>query len=101
MGAYFIALIDIEDEDGYAEYLGGFDQVFASYDGRVVAVEDNAQVLEGVWPAARTVLIRFPDESALRDWYDSPEYQAIREHRLRSARCRVAIVRSREPKEKR
>ena len=96
MSAYFTALIDIEDQTGYEEYLAGFDDVFDKFQGEVIAVEDGPRVLEGNWPARRTVLIRFPDETALMDWYRSPGYQAIREHRVRSARCSVAVLTGRD-----
>ena len=72
MSTYFTALIDIHDPKLYERYLDGFDQVFQKYRGEVIAVEDHPRVLEGEWPAGRTVLIRFPDDEALLEWYRSP-----------------------------
>ena len=60
MSSYFVALINIDDQTRYEQYLAGFDEVFEQYNGRVVSVDDSPRVLEGEWPAARTVLIRFP-----------------------------------------
>ena len=37
------------------------------------------------WPYTRAVLIRFPDEVEARRWYDSPEYQALAQHRWRAS----------------
>ena len=65
--AYFIALIDIHDPDGYQRYLDGFDAVFERFDGEVIAVDEAPTILEGRWPAARTVVIRFPSEDDLLD----------------------------------
>jgi uncharacterized protein (DUF1330 family) len=72
MSSYFVALIDIHDTAGYERYLAGFDAVFANFGGKVVCVEDQPRVLEGEWPAARTVIIRFPGDAELRRWYESP-----------------------------
>jgi uncharacterized protein (DUF1330 family) len=92
MSAYFIALIDIHDRARYERYLAGFDAVFEKYEGRVLAVEDDARVLEGQWPAARTVLIEFPSEAELRRWYESPEYQRLALHRREASVGSIAII---------
>ena len=81
MSSYFIALINIHDTARYGKYLAGFDEVFEKYEGEVISVEDNPRVLEGRWPAGRTVLIRFPNDHALRKWYESNEYQQLARHR--------------------
>lgn len=91
-----MALINIHDTELYQAYLSGFDAVFKNYRGEVVAVEDHPRVLEGEWPAARTVLIRFPDELELRRWYESPEYQAIARHRQRASVAAVAAITGRD-----
>ena len=96
MSAYIVALINIYDPARYQQYLAGFDEVFEMYDGQVLTVEDNPRVLEGEWPADRTVLIRFPDERALRSWYDSPEYQHLARHRREASVASVAIVTGRD-----
>lgn len=96
MSTYFAALIDIHDPERYARYLDGFDQVFQRYRGEVVAVEDSPRVLEGEWPAGRTVLIRFPDDEALLEWYRSPEYQALALHRRGASACNIAMLTGRD-----
>lgn len=92
MSSYFIALINIHDTALYDQYLAGFDAVFKRYKGQVVAVDDQPRVLEGDWPARRTVLIRFPDDQALLNWYESPEYQGIARHRKEASVGNVAMV---------
>jgi uncharacterized protein (DUF1330 family) len=96
MSAYFVGLIDIHDPEAYDKYLEGFDEIFARFEGQVVAVEDSPRVLEGTWPAGRIVLIRFPSEEQLRRWYESREYQAIAEHRRRGSHAAIAIVTGRD-----
>jgi uncharacterized protein (DUF1330 family) len=96
MSSYFIALIDIHDPGEYERYLKGFNEVFEQYQGTVVSVEDAPRVLEGEWPARRTVILRFPDEEELRAWYESPEYQHLAEHRKNAADCKIAVVSCRD-----
>ncbi len=92
MSSYFIALINIHDEARYQDYLAGFDEVFENYEGQVVSVEDNPRVLEGEWPAGRTVLIKFPNDQALRSWYESPEYQRLARYRQEASVASIAII---------
>jgi uncharacterized protein (DUF1330 family) len=92
MSSYFLALIDIHDPKRYEQYLAGFDEVFSNYRGQVVAVEDAPRVLEGTWPAKRTVLIKFPNDKELRRWYNSKEYQQLAIHRQAAAFSRAAIL---------
>lgn len=96
MSAYFLAQITIDDPVAYERYLDGFDAVFARHEGRVIAVDDHPAVLEGSWSRTRVVLIRFPDEAALRRWYESPEYQALARIRQGASRADVLLVHGRE-----
>ena len=92
MSSYFIALIDIHDPLRYEQYLAGFDQVFSKFKGKVIAVEDNPRILEGNWPVGRTVVIKFPDDSELRKWYDSDEYQNLARIRKEASIASIAII---------
>ena len=96
MSSYLIALIDIYDPEGYEQYLLGFDKVFAKYSGEVIAVEDHPRVLEGKWPAKRTVVIKFPTDSELRKWYESEEYQSLAEHRREASIANISIITGRD-----
>lgn len=96
MSSYFVALINIFDPEEYDRYLAGFDEVFERYEGTVITVEDSPRVLEGEWPAERTVIIRFPGEEQLLAWYESPEYQRLAKHRKDASECRIAVVSGRD-----
>jgi uncharacterized protein (DUF1330 family) len=47
--------------------------------------------LEGP-PVEGAVILSFPSMSEARAWYESPAYQAAREHRLKGAEYRVFLV---------
>jgi len=92
LSVYLIANLQIEDREQYAAYEAGFMAIFEQYQGRLLAVDEAQQVLEGEWPYTRTVLIAFPDEAAARAWYDSPAYQALAEHRRAASVGHLAMV---------
>lgn len=92
MSCYFVAQIDVHDEEEYGKYVAGADAVFAKYNGRYLAVDDCPEVIEGAWNRGRIVIIEFPDEAGLKRWYGSAEYQAILRHRLKAAVCDTLVV---------
>lgn len=49
------------------------------------------EVLEGE-PAEGVVLLQFADKAAAHAWYDSPEYQDAKQHRLKGADYRVILA---------
>jgi len=60
--------------------------------GKVLDVVRAVEVVEGSWPiGALTALVRFPDESALRAFWDSPENAAMKDLRPGSATSDVAL----------
>lgn len=92
MSVYVIAQINIHDRAEYDKYSAGFLDVFERYTGKLLVVSENSEVVEGEWPYTRTVLLRFPSAAEARHWYESPEYQAIAQHRFRGATTIVAMV---------
>ena len=89
MSVYIVASIAVEDWESYGKYQEGFLDVFVKYKGELLAVSDSPQVIEGQWPYTRAVILRFPDEAEARRWYESPEYQAIAQHRWRASKGTV------------
>ena len=91
MSVYIVASIAVEDWTEYGKCQAGFLDIFAKYKGELLAVSDSPRVVEGTWPYTRAVVIRFPNEEEARRWYESPEYQAIAEHRHRGSKGTVII----------
>jgi len=92
MSVYLIAQITIHDREEYGIYEAGFLEVFAQFEGELLAVSEEPNVMEGQWPCTRTVLIRFPSADEARRWYTSPQYQAIAQHRLRASTGNIVMV---------
>jgi uncharacterized protein (DUF1330 family) len=93
MSCYFVANISIENMDEYNKYLKGFDDVFERFNGEVLAVDEQPIVLEGTWNYSRAVIMKFPSVEEARRWYDSPEYQALKQFRVRSSTANIVLVR--------
>jgi len=94
MSSYIVAQIEIIDREEYTKYESGFMQIFAKYQGKVLAADEQPQLLEGAWPYTRTVLLEFPSSQAALEWYQSDEYQALAKHRFSSSAANITIVKS-------
>ena len=81
MTSYVTAQINIQDREKYVLYEQGFMEIFARYEGKMLAVDEAPEVWEGQWSYTRTVLIEFPSAQAAKAWYNSPEYQQLATHR--------------------
>lgn len=81
-GVYIIANLKVHDRDGYRNYEKGFFPLLKRHGGSFVTFDDKIETLEGESPpGGRLVIFRFPSESAAKEWYRDPDYQALSEHR--------------------
>lgn len=97
MPVYLVAQIGIDDRERYAQYEAGFPEIFAKFNGRILSVDEDPQVLEGEWPCTRTVLIEFPNDDDALAWYRSDDYQKLAEHRFASSHGNVALIQGFDP----
>jgi len=74
---YVIVLLDVADRGLYVEYAKRATAIEARYGGRPLVVGDARELVEGSWPAERTVILEFPSIDQVRAWYSDPDYQAI------------------------
>lgn len=96
MSSYFVAQIQINDNDEYQKYLDGVDEVFSRYNGKYLAVDGDPKILEGQWSYNRIVIIEFSNEDELKRWYTSEDYQNLLQYRLKAAQCDTLIVKGLE-----
>jgi uncharacterized protein (DUF1330 family) len=95
MSVYVVGLVTITDRGKYAAYEERFRAVLTPFGGEILAVEDAARIVEGSWPAQRTVILRFPSEEAAKQWYDSEPYQELVRLRAGAAEAAIAILTAR------
>lgn len=89
--AYIIARVDVSDPDAYALYAKGAGEAMKIHGARIVVRGGPAEVLEGEG-RARNVVLEFPSAEAARAYFNSPEYQAARQHRLGKAAFDAILV---------
>ena len=85
MAAYLFGNIQIHDMALYEQYRAQVPAVIASHGGRYLVRGGAVEKLEGDMNAQRVVILEFPDMTALRSFYFSPEYAALIAIRQRAA----------------
>jgi uncharacterized protein (DUF1330 family) len=73
---YLVVLIEIHDRQRYDnEYVPAALKLLEKHGGRLVSAVDGAENLEGDLVQGRAVLIEFPSDDALRNFYHDEEYE--------------------------
>jgi uncharacterized protein (DUF1330 family) len=82
----------IRDQAGYDGYLAKAVPTLGQFGGRPLIVADGPEVIEPEWQGSRIVVIEFDSVDAARNWYNSPEYQAVVGERHASCDAGAVIV---------
>jgi len=93
MTVYVAAQITITDRGRYDSYKNAFIDVLRPFGGRLLAADEAPLLIEERWDYEKFVLISFDDETTLRRWMESPEYQRISIDRLAGSSGAVLLVR--------
>ena len=72
---YWIARVDVHNEEGYKPYAAANAAIFKKFGGRFVVRAGKFESMEGK-SRSRNVVIEFADYAAALACYRSPEYQA-------------------------
>jgi len=89
---YVIAEVEVNDLATLRKYGDKAPQVVASFNGRYVVRGGEVHALEGEPPKGYVVVIHFDSIEKAHEWYDSPEYAAIRPFRQKATKSRLFIV---------
>ena len=92
MKAYVIYLGDILDEARYQIYKDNIAPNIAAAGGKYLVRGGDAKLLEGEFPASRTVILEFPSGQAALAWYQSEEYAEIKKLREGAAQATIYVV---------
>ena len=82
MVAYWIARSKVNAPEPYQKYIDAVPPVIDKFGGKVLARGGRFQIMEGPETFKRFVVIEFPDLETAMAAFNSPEYQAARQHRL-------------------
>jgi uncharacterized protein (DUF1330 family) len=89
---YVVAEVEVTDPTALQKYAAQAPQIVASHGGHYVVRGGDVQALEGEPPKGYFVVIGFDSVKKAREWYDSPEYSAIRSIRQGATKSRLFIV---------
>jgi uncharacterized protein (DUF1330 family) len=92
MPSYVILDVNVQDAVGYEQYRQAGSPSVPQYGGKYIVRGGEVEVLEGEWRPERLVVIEFESFDRAKRWYNSPEYQAALQGRLRTAISKVLIV---------
>ena len=86
---YWIARVDVSNEDGFKPYAAANAAIFKKFGGRYVVRGGKFDGMEGS-SRSRNVVIEFPDYATALACYRSPEYQA--NIKVRQPHCVVDLI---------
>ena len=85
MAAYLIySRTEITDEDVSKEYGRLVIPQIRAFGGEVLVARGAVTPLEGDWDPLAITILRFDDRDTLMRWYDSAEYEPLKQMRLES-----------------
>ena len=79
--AYLVALVKITSPDGWPEYRERVPQLVAEFGGRYLIRGGMVEVLEGSYDGRRLMVLEFPSMEAIRSFWNSPQYAAMKKLR--------------------
>ncbi len=93
MAAYLIySRTEITDEERSKEYGRRVIPQIREFDGEVLVARGAVTPLEGDWNPLAITILKFDDRTALMHWYDSEEYEPLKQMRLESNLGDMIIV---------
>jgi uncharacterized protein (DUF1330 family) len=93
MATYFIVeVLRVKDEALYKRFAEAARSVNEKYHGEYIIRSSNVTLVSGTLKPERVILIRFPNEKALKDCFDSQEYQQLTPLREQSTESRAFYI---------
>jgi uncharacterized protein (DUF1330 family) len=88
---YIIARVSVDDPDSYALYAKGAFAAMQKYGARILARGGRSEALEGE-ARARNVILEFESYDRAKAYFNSPEYQEARRHRVGGSTGEFVLV---------
>jgi uncharacterized protein (DUF1330 family) len=88
---YWVVRADVNDLEGFRAYLASNGIALEKHGARFLARAGRQEVLEGS-SRSRNTVVEFPSYQAALDCWNSPEYQAARQHRLGAADFDLVVL---------
>jgi len=86
MATYVIgAVLSVKDPEKFAAYQQVAGRTVALYGGKILGGGTNIEVADGTWSPIGMVVIEFESMAKAKEWYNSPEYSAVKSQRFDNA----------------
>jgi len=92
MSAYIVGTVTIDDPETYKKYTAKTPALIEKHGGKFLARGGAVTTLEGEPFNDRMVIIEFPSNQALQDWYNDPDYQDAIKIRQSASHGRVLSI---------
>lgn len=92
MAVYIVVDIEITDPQQYEAYKRLTPATIAAHGGKYLARGGKTITLEGGWQPQRLVVLEFENMERVNEWWNSPEFAALKEMRLQSARASFVAI---------
>jgi uncharacterized protein (DUF1330 family) len=97
VSAYLISQVEVLDAEEWENYRTHAARAIARFGGRYIVRGTPAEVIEADWPAQepppQTVIVaEFPNMTALKAWYASPQYAEAFAFRAAAVKRRMIFV---------
>ena len=89
---FVIFNIDVTNPEDYNEYNTKVKPIVEKFGGEYIVRGGTNQVVEGNWQYSRTIVLKFPSYEKALEWYNSEEYQPIKQIRLDNAISNGIII---------
>jgi uncharacterized protein (DUF1330 family) len=77
MAAYLVGHITVKEDKLWQKYVAGVQESITPFDAKVVFRGRLDKVLAGQHEHDLVVVIEFPDQSTLDNWFNSEKYQSL------------------------
>ena len=88
----FASIDSISDPAGFGEYQQLAGGSLTKFSGKLLGGGGNIEVMDGCWSPTAVVAIEFETIAKAKEWYNSPDYQAILPKRLTTPKGGVILV---------
>jgi uncharacterized protein (DUF1330 family) len=77
MAAYLVGHITVKDDGLWQEYMAGVQESLAPFDCKIIFRGQLDKILAGQHDHNLVVVIEYPDQTTLDNWYGSEKYQSL------------------------
>lgn len=89
---YWIGHVEVHDAERYKQYVAGATPAYQKYGAKFLARGGAFDPVEAEGLGSRHVIVEFDSMEKAKACYNSPEYQAARQHRLAASTGKLIIV---------